>query len=60
MKFLYEYQDKSNKRHKGALNASDRAAAYAALREQGIKPIRCDEAPASSTDFSAGASAGSR
>ena len=45
MKFLYEYQDKSNKRHKGALNAPDRAAAYAALREQGIKPIRCDEAP---------------
>ena len=45
MKFLFEYQDKANKRHKGALNAATRADAYAALKAQGIKPIRCDEAP---------------
>lgn len=45
MKFLYEYQDKANKRHSGTLRASTRAAAYAALKAQGIKPIRCDAAP---------------
>ena len=45
MKFLYEYQDKANKRHKGTLNAATRADAYAALKAQGIKPIRCEEAP---------------
>lgn len=45
MKFLYEYQDKANKRHKGALNAATRADAYAALKAQGIKPIHCEEAP---------------
>ena len=45
MKFLYEYQDKANKRHKGSLNAATRADVYAALRAQGIKPIRCEEAP---------------
>ena len=45
MKFLYEYQDKANKRHKGTINAATRADAYAALKAQGIKPIHCDEAP---------------
>ena len=45
MKFLYEYQDKANKRHRGVLNAPTRADAYAALKAQGIKPIHCDEAP---------------
>lgn len=45
MKFLYEYQDKANKRHRGVLNAPTRADAYATLRAQGIKPIHCDEAP---------------
>lgn len=45
MKFLYEYQDRSNKRHRGVLNAQTRADAYAALKVQGIKPIRCEEAP---------------
>ena len=45
MKFLYEYQDKANKRHRGVLNAPTRADAYAALKAQGIKPIRCEEAP---------------
>ena len=45
MKFLYEYQDKANKRHRGTLNAATRADAYAALKAQGIKPIRCEEAP---------------
>ena len=45
MKFLYEYQDKANKRHKGTLNAATRADAYATLKEQGIKPIHCEEAP---------------
>ena len=45
MKFLYEYQDKANKRHRGVLNAPTRADAYAALKAQGIKPIHCEEAP---------------
>ena len=45
MKFLYEDQDKANRRHRGTLNAATRADAYAALKAQGIKPIRCDEAP---------------
>ena len=45
MKFLYEYQDKANRRHRGTLNAATRADAYVALKAQGIKPIRCDEAP---------------
>ena len=45
MKFLYEYQDKANKRHAGTLNAATRADAYAELKRQGIKPIHCDEAP---------------
>ena len=45
VKFIYEYQDKANKRHKGSLNAATRADAYAALKAQGIKPIRCEEAP---------------
>ena len=45
MKFLYEYQDKANKRHRGVLNAPTRADAYATLRAQGIKPIHCEEAP---------------
>lgn len=45
MKFLYEHQDKANKRHRGVLNAPTRADAYAALKAQGIKPIHCDEAP---------------
>lgn len=45
MKFLYEYQDKANKRHRGSVDAPTRADAYAALKAQGIKPIRCEEAP---------------
>lgn len=45
MKFLYEYQDKANRRHSGALAAATRAEAYAVLRAKGIKPIRCVEAP---------------
>ena len=45
MKFLYEYQDKANKRHQGVLSAPTRADAYAALKAQGIKPIHCDVAP---------------
>ena len=45
MKFLYEYQDKANKRHRGVLNAPTRADAYATLKAQGIKPIHCEEAP---------------
>lgn len=45
MKFRYEYQDKTNRRHFGVLSAPSRAEAYAALKAQGIKPIRCEEAP---------------
>ena len=45
MKFLYTYRTPDNKPHRGTLNAPTREAAYAALKAQGIKPGRVDEAP---------------
>lgn len=45
MKFVYDYQDKANKRHSGTLCAPTKAAAYTILKSQGVKPIHCGEAP---------------
>ena len=45
MKFLYEYRTPDNAKHNGVISASDREAAYAALKKQGIKPSRFSEAP---------------
>ena len=45
MKFLYEYRTPDNEKHGGKINASDKEAAYAALKRQGIKPCRFSEAP---------------
>ena len=45
MKFLYEYRTPDNAKHNGVICASDKEAAYAALKKQGIKPCRFAEAP---------------
>ena len=45
MKFLYEYRTSDNAKHNGVICASDREAAYAELKKQGIKPSRFAEAP---------------
>ena len=45
MKFLYEYRTPDNAKHNGVICASDREAAYAQLKKQGIKPCRFAEAP---------------
>lgn len=45
MKFTYQYRTPDNKSHKGVIKAASRDAAYAALKAQGIKPGRVEEAP---------------
>ena len=45
MKFTYEYRTSDNVRHSGVISASDREAAFVALKAQGIKPSRLVEAP---------------
>lgn len=45
MKFLYEYRTSDNAKHTGVIRASDREAAYAELKRNGIKPSRFSEAP---------------
>lgn len=45
MKFLYEYRTSDNAKHPGVICATDRDAAYAELKRQGIKPCRFAEAP---------------
>ena len=45
MKFLYEYRSSANERKSGVIRASTRDAAYALLREKGIKPTRVTDAP---------------
>lgn len=45
MKFAYEYRTKDNVRHAGVVAASDREAAFQALKAQGIKPGKLTEAP---------------
>ena len=45
MKFLYTYRTPDNKQHRGEITAATKEAAYAALRAQGIKAGRVDDAP---------------
>ena len=45
MKFLYQYRTPDNEKHDGVIRAADREAAYALLKQQGIKPCRFAEAP---------------
>ena len=44
MKFTYEYRTSDNVRHTGVISASDREAAFAALKAQGIRPGSVREA----------------
>ena len=45
MKFIYEYRTSDNVRHNGVVAASNREAAFAALKAQGIRPGFLAEAP---------------
>ena len=45
MKFDYEYRTSENELRFGFINASDREAAFAALRSIGIRPARLKESP---------------
>lgn len=45
MRFDYTYRDRANERHDATISAPNKDAAYAALRSQGIKPIRVTLAP---------------
>lgn len=45
MKFLYEYRTPDNALHNGEIRASDRDAAYSALKSRGIRPSRLCDAP---------------
>ena len=45
MKFLYEYRTSDNVRHQGVVTASNREAAFAALKQKGIRPGSLSEAP---------------
>lgn len=45
MKFCYEYRTSDNVRHTDVIVASDREAAFAALRAKGIRPGHLEEAP---------------
>ena len=45
MKFIYQYRTKDNVSHRGVICAANRDAAYAALKSQGVKPGRMEEAP---------------
>ena len=40
MKYTYAYKDSDGKRHEASIEAPSRDAAFAALREQGIRPIK--------------------
>ena len=45
MKFVYEYRTSDNVRHTGVVSASNRDAAFAALRARGIRPGSVADAP---------------
>ena len=45
MKFLYEYRTSDNAKHSGTICAASRDAAYAAIKELGVRPSRVVEAP---------------
>lgn len=45
MKFVYQYRTSDNAKHSGVIAASDKDAAFALLRAQGIKAFCVEEAP---------------
>lgn len=45
MKFVYQYRTRENEVRSGVVAAQSRDAAFAALKAQGIRPSRLDEAP---------------
>lgn len=45
MKFVYTYHTRENKRETGCVVAPSKEAAFAALKERGVRPIRVDLAP---------------
>lgn len=45
MKFVYQYRTSANELKSGIVSAPSRDAAFAALKERGIRPSRVDEAP---------------
>lgn len=45
MRFCYQYRTSDNVLHDGEITAGDREAAFAELRERGIRPSRMQEAP---------------
>jgi len=45
VKFVYEFRTSDNARHEGVISAASRDAAFAALKQQGIRPGRLVEAP---------------
>ena len=45
MRFLYSYKTSSNECRNGEIVAANREAAYSALKAQGIRPYRVEEAP---------------
>ena len=45
MRFLYQYRTSENELRHGVVKASDRDSAFAALKAQGIRPSKVEEAP---------------
>ena len=45
MRFVYEYRTRENELKRGEIAASERNAAFARLKELGIRPARLEEAP---------------
>ena len=45
MRFTYQYRTPDNKSHTGIIDAASRDAAFAALKAQGVRPGRVEEAP---------------
>ena len=45
MKFVYQYRTRANEVRSGEVRAADRDAAFAALKAQGIRPSRLEDAP---------------
>ena len=45
MRFLYQYRTSENELRHGVVRASDRDSAFAALKAQGIRPSKVEEAP---------------
>lgn len=45
MKFVYQYRTSDNVPHQGEISAADRESAFQALRAQGIRPGKLEEAP---------------